>query len=99
MIEEFFKPQTIAEAVSLKDKYRDEALFMAGGTDVNCRDITAAVEKIIGIEQLKLNKISETDEALSIGAGVTIQELIDSPIVASSLNTGMMMLSRNPPDK
>ena len=36
MIQEFFKPQTMAEAVALKDKYKDEAVFMAGGTDVNC---------------------------------------------------------------
>ncbi len=85
MIKEFFKPQTIAEAVSLKDKYRDEAVFMAGGTDVNCRDVTAAVEKVIGIEQLKLRKISKTDEALLIGAGVTIQELIDSPKIPDQL--------------
>jgi putative selenate reductase FAD-binding subunit len=85
MIQEFFKPQTMAEAVALKDKYKDEAVFMAGGTDVNCRHETGAVEKVIGIEQLKLNKISKSDEALSIDAGVTIQELIDSPKVPDQL--------------
>jgi putative selenate reductase FAD-binding subunit len=85
MIQEFFKPQTMAEAVALKDKYKDEAVFMAGGTDVNCRDTSDAVEKVIGIEQLKLNQISKTDEALSIGAGVTIQELIDSPKIPDRL--------------
>jgi len=85
MIQEFFKPQTMAEAVALKDKYRDAAVFMAGGTDVNCRDRAGAVEMVIGIEQLTLNKISKSDEALSIGAGVTIQELIDSPKVPEQL--------------
>jgi putative selenate reductase FAD-binding subunit len=85
MIQEFFKPQTMAEAVALKDKYRDAAVFMAGGTDVNCRDRAGAVEMVIGIEQLTLNKISKSDEALSIGAGVTIQELIDSPKVPDQL--------------
>ena len=85
MIQEFFKPQTMAEAIALKDKYQDGAIFMAGGTDVNCRDTINAVEKVIGIEQLKLNKISRTDEALSIGAGVTIQELIDSAEVPDQL--------------
>jgi putative selenate reductase FAD-binding subunit len=85
MIQEFFKPQTIAEAVALKNKYRDAAVFMAGGTDVNCRDTAGAVEIVIGIEQLKLNKISGTEEALSIGAGVTIQELIDSSKVPDQL--------------
>ena len=86
MIQEFYKPQTIAEAVALKEKYKDEAVFMAGGTDVNCRDTTAVVEKVIGLEQLNLNEMSKTDEALFIGAGVTIQELIDSPNVPDQLS-------------
>jgi len=85
MIQEFFKPQTIAEAVELKEKFKDDAVFMAGGTDVNCADSKYQIEKVIGIEQLKLNRISKTDEALSIGAGVTIQELIDSPQVPDQL--------------
>ena len=85
MIQEFFKPQTMAEAVALKDKYKDEAVFMAGGTDVNCRDATGAVELVIGIEQLTLNKISKSDKGLIIGAGVTIQEIIDSPRVPDLL--------------
>jgi putative selenate reductase FAD-binding subunit len=59
---------------------------MAGGTDVNCGDASSAVEKVIGIEKLKLNTISKTDEALYIGAGVTIQELIDSPKVPDQLS-------------
>jgi putative selenate reductase FAD-binding subunit len=86
MIQEFYKPQTIAEAVALKEKYKDEAVFMAGGTDVNCRNATAGVEKVIGLEQLNLNKISKTDEALFIGAGVTIQELIDSPNIPDQIS-------------
>ena len=85
MIQQFFKPQTMAEAVALKDKHKDEAVFMAGGTDVNCRDTAGAVSMVIGIEQLKLNKISKSEEALSIGAGVTIQELIDSPKIPDQL--------------
>jgi len=85
MIQEFFKPQTMAEAAALKDKYKDEVVFMAGGTDVNCKDSKYEIEKVIGIEQLKLNKISRTDEALSIGACVTIQQLIDSPKVPDQL--------------
>jgi putative selenate reductase FAD-binding subunit len=85
MIQEFFKPQTMAEAVELKEKLKDGAVFMAGGTDVNCTASKYEIEKVIGIEQLKLNRISKTDEALSIGAGVTIQELIDSPKIPDQL--------------
>ena len=87
MIQEFFKPQTIAEAVKIKEKFKEDAVFMAGGTDVNCRDSAYEIEKVIGIEQLKLNKISKTQKKLSIGAGVTIQELIDSPKIPEQLKT------------
>ena len=87
MILEFFKPQTIAEAVALKDKFKDETVFMAGGTDVNCRDSKYKIEKVIGIEQLKLNEISQTRGVLSVGAGVTIQELLDSPKIPGQLTT------------
>jgi putative selenate reductase FAD-binding subunit len=87
MIQEFFKPQTIAEAVKIKEKFKEDAVFMAGGTDVNCRDSAYETEKVIGIEQLKLNKISKTQKKLSIGAGVTIQELIDSPKIPDQLKT------------
>ena len=87
MIQEFFKPQTMAEALEIKEKFKDEAIFIAGGTDVNCTASKYEIEKVIGIEQLKLNKISKTDEALSIGAGVTIQELIDSPKIPDQLTT------------
>ena len=87
MIQEFFKPQTMAEALEMKEKFKDEAIFIAGGTDVNCTASNYEIETVIGIEQLKLNKISKTDEALSIGAGVTIQELIDSPEIPDPLTT------------
>jgi putative selenate reductase FAD-binding subunit len=87
MIQDFFKPQTVAEALELKEKLKDEAVFMAGGTDVNCTNSRYEIEKVIGIEQLELNKISKAQGQLSIGAGVTIQELIDSPKIPDQLKT------------
>ena len=86
MIQDFFQPRTIAEAIKLKDKYGDKAVFMAGGTDVNCTDSRYEIEKVIGIEQLQLDKISKTNSEISIGAGVTIQELIDLPDVPEQLS-------------
>jgi hypothetical protein len=47
-----FKPQTIAAAVELKEKFKDEAVFMAGGTDVNCADSKYEIEKVICYEAL-----------------------------------------------
>jgi putative selenate reductase FAD-binding subunit len=85
MIQDFLKPQTVAEALEMKEKFKDEAVFLAGGTDVNCTNSRYEIEKVIGIEQLELNKISKAQSQLSIGAGVTIQELIDSPKIPDQL--------------
>ncbi len=71
--------------MELKEKFKNEVVFMAGGTDVNCTDSKYEIEKVIGIEQLMLNEISKTDSELSIGAGVAIQELIDSPKIPDQL--------------
>jgi putative selenate reductase FAD-binding subunit len=87
MIQEFIKPQTVAEAVELKIKLKDEAVFIAGGTDVNCPHSKYEIEKVIGIQQLNLNTIVKTPHELYIGSGVTIQELIDSPKTPDQLTT------------
>ena len=87
MIQEFFKPRTIVEALKLKEEFKHEAVFIAGGTDVNCADLNYEIEKVIGIEQLNLNKISKNSSELSIGAGVTIQDLMDSPNIPDQLKT------------
>ena len=47
MIQEFFKPQTLAEALEMKEKFKNEAIFMAGGTDVNCTVSKYEIEKVI----------------------------------------------------
>ncbi len=87
MIRGFFKPQTIAEAVDLKEKYKEDIVFMAGGTDVNCHHSEYDIEKVIGIEQLNLTEIAYTPSELYIGAGVTVQTLIDSPDIPDQLKT------------
>ena len=87
MIQEFFKPQTVAEAVALKQKYKDQAVFLAGGTDVNCSHSKNIRPKAIGIEHLNLNTIAMSPEQLTIGAGVTIQKLIDAPEIPDQLTT------------
>lgn len=85
MIKEYFKPQSVAEAVALKQKYKDEAVFLAGGTDVNCSKSKNYCQKAIGIEQLNLKTITKTTAGFTIGAGVTIQELIDAPEIPDQL--------------
>jgi len=74
--ENFFVPETIEELSQLIMQYPD-AKLLAGGTDL-VLDVTQglqSLDKVIYVGQVKaLKQISETDDAISIGAAVTYQE-------------------------
>jgi len=38
--------------VELKEKFKDEAVFMVGGTDMNCADSKYEIEKVICYEAI-----------------------------------------------
>jgi len=87
MLKEFYKPNSIAEAIGLKMRLGADTYYLAGGTELNSLDFKKPVKYLISIEKLGLNKINKTDEYLSIGAGLTIQELIDKPEIPKQLKT------------
>ncbi|MGL1893437.1 MAG: FAD binding domain-containing protein [Spirochaetaceae bacterium] len=96
MIEQFFKATTISEAVKLKDKFKDTALFFAGGTEINSTDHNIQKKQAISLELLGLNKIEMKQQELIIGSAVTLQQLIDSEIVPISVKTASKyMTNRN----
>ncbi len=74
--ENFFIPETI-EALADLVLQNPEVKLLAGGTDL-ALDITQglqSLDKVIYIGQVKtLKQISETDDAITIGAAVTYQE-------------------------
>jgi len=96
MIEKFFKPETITEAVELKDKFKNEALFFAGGTEINSADHPTEQKKVISTELLGLETINKSGKDIIIGSSVTMQELIDSELIPESLKTASKyMTNRN----
>jgi 4-hydroxybenzoyl-CoA reductase subunit beta len=82
---EHFEPETLTEACSLLQRYRDGSRVIAGGTDL----INLMKDRLIEPQYLiDLKKISElrslrydTDKGLVIGSAVTLTELIHSPLV------------------
>ncbi len=72
----FFTPKTLEE-LSTRIKQNPKARLLAGGTDL-ALDVTQGlqqIEKIIYLGQVKaLKQISETDDAITLGACVTYQE-------------------------
>jgi CO/xanthine dehydrogenase FAD-binding subunit len=82
---EYFTPNTVAEAIALRERYGADALFVAGGTDLildlqqgNHAPVAALVD-VTAIEHL--NEISEEDGWVVIGAAVAHADVEASPLV------------------
>lgn len=81
---EYIRPQTLEEALSLKEQHREDALFLAGGTDLvaHLREGLIHPKLLIDIKDIpELGTLEYEDGTLTIGAGVTFSELISSPLV------------------
>ena len=82
---EYLKPKTLNEALELLNKYGEEAKILAGGTDliVDMRMRAKEPKYVIdikGIEELHVLKYEE-GKGLTIGATVTLRELVENKIV------------------
>lgn len=85
--QEYLRPETLSEAVMLKDKYGKDARIFAGGTDliINLRDNMVFCKYIIDIKKIpEMKEISYSEEnGLSIGGAVTINEMMENEHVKS----------------
>ncbi|MEM2908227.1 MAG: xanthine dehydrogenase family protein subunit M [Candidatus Hadarchaeales archaeon] len=81
----YLKPQTVGELTALLAEHGREAKLLAGGTDllVLMRDRLARPKYVIDIKGIEeLHRFSWDEEnGLTIGAAVTLNELIASPVV------------------
>lgn len=85
MIKEFVRPSSVEEAVALGKK---GYVFLAGGTQVNNAPFKkwgSPVEKVASLDALRLDGVGYSGGQVTIGAGVTLQELVDSPSVPQPL--------------
>lgn len=82
---EYFKPTTLNEALELLNKYAGEASILAGGTDlfVDLRLRVKRPKYIIDIKGIKeLHEVKyEEGKGLTIGATVSLNELLENEIV------------------
>ena len=90
MIKEVFKPASLEEAVKLK---KENIYYLSGGTQINWTPAQAArklegkpaIEKVILVQDLLSREIKKQGSDLLIGAGITLQELIDDPQTPEAL--------------
>lgn len=85
--QEYLKPETLLDAVMLKDKYGNDARILAGGTDliINLRDNLISCKYMIDIKKIpEMKEISYSEEnGLSVGGAVTLNEMMENEQVKS----------------
>jgi putative selenate reductase FAD-binding subunit len=95
MITDFFQPASVEEAVSLKEKHAG-SLYFGGGTEINYAGSHKQSASVISLEGLGLKNIDQDGNTLVIGSSVTMQELIDTPLVPTVLQEAARCIySRN----
>jgi carbon-monoxide dehydrogenase medium subunit len=81
---DYVRPQSLNEALRLKDQYREQALVLAGGTDLvaHLREGQIQPKVLIDIKDIhQLYKLELGEGTLTVGAGVTFSTLISEPMV------------------
>ena len=90
MIKEVIKPASLEEAVKLKGS---DVYYLSGGTQINWTpaqdERTLAgkpqIEKVVLLSDLLSSDIKKEGSAVFIGAGASLQELIDAPVIPDAL--------------
>ncbi len=79
-VTEYYRPETLAEALQLLKRPGVKSAPLAGGTLlVGKRD--KDLQAVVDLRALDLNAISEHESEIHIGALVTLQGLVESPII------------------
>jgi len=83
---EYANPKTLQEALGLLGSSSGEADVLAGGTDLLSlmKDYIHTPKRVVNIKSIKeLGGIQKTSSGLRIGATVTVDELLSSPLIRS----------------
>lgn len=83
----YYKPATVKEALELLEK-NSNIVLMAGGTDllVEMKKGLRSPDNIVSLSEIEaLKSIEEDDKALYIGAALTIDDVIASPLIRKFL--------------
>jgi 4-hydroxybenzoyl-CoA reductase subunit beta len=78
---EYYSPESIPEAVALKARFGNDAMYAAGGTDLypNMKRRQYTPQYLIGLHELKeLNSI-DFDNGMTIGSGIPLNEVANHP--------------------
>jgi probable selenate reductase FAD-binding subunit len=74
----YHRPSSVAQAVQLKAELGSGAVFLAGGTEVN-NGLAARPAALIDLADLGLDTVEISSDGIRLGAGVTMQQLVEHP--------------------
>ncbi len=78
LLQQYYRPISLGEAITLKHRHPD-AIIISGATDVALRvtkkhELLNQIIDLTGVEELQ--HIAESDSAITVGAGVTLSDLM-----------------------
>ncbi|MEN8172536.1 MAG: xanthine dehydrogenase family protein subunit M [Chloroflexota bacterium] len=87
-IEEYHRPQDMAQAVDIFSRFRNSARVIAGGTDILPKrpgvKRIAHIDHLVDISDLDLDYLKTENGHICIGAAISINRIAESPLLFSS---------------
>jgi putative selenate reductase FAD-binding subunit len=96
MITQYYRPGSVEEAQDLKKSFGGDALFLAGGTEINRLHSPFGAPTAIDIGALGLNRIEKHGDRLIVGAAVTLQQLTEDAQVPGALKKAASFAAGRP---
>lgn len=85
MIEQFFRPDSIEQALELKRHYPQQAVWFAGGSKINATPTQSGSRIAISLEKLSLDWADWDNGHLRIGMMTRLQTLRDTHFIPDAL--------------
>jgi 4-hydroxybenzoyl-CoA reductase subunit beta len=78
---DYFAPKTVAEAIDLKKEHGEQAMYVAGGTDLFPKMKRRQMEPqiLIGLNEIEELKMFSNGDGVTFGAGLTLTEVANHP--------------------
>lgn len=82
---EYLAPRTLTEAVELLGEHGQEAMLVAGGTDLypNMKRRLFTPKKLVGLSSIPELKSFEANGQVKIGAGLTLRQISQHPVITA----------------
>ena len=95
MIPSYHRPTSVENALELKKELGAEAVYLAGGTEVN-NALASRPTALIDLAGLGLDRVKCSADGITIGAGVTFQMLLEHPDIPGYIKAAVgQMANRN----